>query len=77
MTRSPETLRAIGLALYGNCFQSQLAEALGVSDRTMRRWLCGDSSLPEGIWSDLADLCSGRASEMEGWRKAIIRSIPL
>jgi len=34
-------LRMIGECLYGELWQSQLARALGVNDRTVRRWAIG------------------------------------
>ncbi len=37
-----DELIAVGERLYGARWQSALARALGVSDRTVRRWLAGD-----------------------------------
>ena len=42
-------LRAVGEALYGQWWQTDMADALGVSARAVRRWLAGDASLPEDI----------------------------
>jgi DNA-binding transcriptional regulator LsrR (DeoR family) len=33
-----DLLERIGKALYGDRWQTQLAKALGMSDRTVRRW---------------------------------------
>jgi len=41
---TPATLRTAGEALYGPRWQSALARDLGVSDRTMRRWVAGDEA---------------------------------
>lgn len=57
---SPDTLRAYGEALFGARWQSELARALDVSDRTMRRWCVGASPIPEGLSDDLAKLKSER-----------------
>ena len=40
-------LSRIGDALYGPRWQSDLARALGVSDRTMRRWAAVDEMPPQ------------------------------
>jgi hypothetical protein len=36
---SSDTLEVIGCALFGKMWQTSMAEELGVSDRTIRRWL--------------------------------------
>lgn len=33
-----------------------IAEAADVNVRTVRRWLTGESPIPEGIWAELEDL---------------------
>jgi hypothetical protein len=55
---------AAGRALYGPQWQSELARSLEVSDRTVRRWIKGDSEIPEGVWSDLRILCMERAQRL-------------
>ena len=45
-----DLLERIGKALYGDRWQTQLAKALGVSDRTVRRWFLLESDIP---WSFL------------------------
>jgi hypothetical protein len=47
-----DLLERVGKALYGDRWQTQLAKALGMSDRTVRRWFLFESSIP---WSFLAD----------------------
>lgn len=46
-------LTRVGQACYGRQWQTQLADALGVSDRTMRRFVAGDMDIPDGICDDL------------------------
>ena len=46
-------LNRIGEALYGDRWQTQMSEALDVSDRTIRRWVAGDVKIPRGVWNDL------------------------
>lgn len=53
-------LRSAGLALYGNNWQSPLARALGVSDRTMRRWIAGNNDMPKTFWLKIEQLLDSR-----------------
>ena len=46
-------LEAAGKALYGTRWQSDIAAALGVSSRTIRRWLAGDTPIPDGVGADI------------------------
>ena len=50
-----------GEALYGPLWQSALARDLGVSDRTVRRWVAGTSNVPAGLYTDLLRLTQERA----------------
>lgn len=43
----------IGEALYGTRWQTDLANFLSVSDRTMRRWAADPNSVPAGVWPQL------------------------
>lgn len=49
-----------GEALYGPRYQRELAEALGVNERTMRRWIAGDTSPPDGVLDDLKVIAQDR-----------------
>lgn len=57
---TPDLLRRVGEALYGPRWQSDLAAALGVADRTVRRWLAGDDIPRAGVRSDLLALLEAR-----------------
>jgi len=50
---TPDELAATGRALYGDRWQTALAQDLRVSDRTMRRWLAGDFSIPPAVATEL------------------------
>lgn len=50
----------VGEALYGPRFQRELAEALNVNERTMRRWVAGDFEPPESLQADLVRLLRER-----------------
>lgn len=43
---TPHDLRAIGNRLFGPRWQTQLARAIGVTPRTVRRWTKGDQRIP-------------------------------
>ena len=49
-------LRQVGEALFGARWQSDLSREIGISDRTMRRWIADPHEIPEGVWSDISDL---------------------
>ena len=59
-------LARCGIALYGERWQSDLARALGVSDRSVRAWVAGTRSIPEGVWGDLRRLLQERVIESRG-----------
>ena len=50
---TPDQLAAAGRVLYGERWQTSLAADLDVTDRTMRRWLAGETPIPGGIEPDL------------------------
>ena len=54
-----------GEALYGPQWQSALARDVGVSDRTMRRWMSGASPVPAGLWLDLLRVTQERAQKLD------------
>jgi len=54
-----------GEALYGPRWQSELARDLGVSDRTMRRWVADTSAVPAGLYVDLLRLTQERAALLD------------
>lgn len=54
-----------GEALYGARWQSDIARDLGVSDRTVRRWVAGTSEVPSGLYLDLLRLTQERAGVLE------------
>jgi plasmid maintenance system antidote protein VapI len=60
-------LEEICEALYGERWQSALAQDLGVADRTVRRWVAGDSPVPDDVWPALKRLC--------GERRAILKKL--
>jgi helix-turn-helix protein len=59
-----ELIRAIGEALFGTRWQTALADALGVTTRTIRRWLTGEDQPRPGVWRELHALLTERGQQM-------------
>lgn len=57
---TPALLARVGEALYGPRWQSELARVFVVNDRTVRRWVAGDSPVPPGITSQLVEQLEDR-----------------
>lgn len=70
MKLDAETLGRVGTALYGERWQTPLADDLGVADRTMRRWVAGDA-MPEPVWAEIGALCSKRGEQLLVWAKRL------
>jgi len=58
------TIEKTGIALWGNRWQTDMAEALGVSDRTVRRWAGGDEPRP-GVFVDLLRIVVERQAMLD------------
>ena len=61
---SAELICAIGVALFGSCYQHDLAEALGVNRRTVSRWSLGQDEPRPGVWLDLLGIMWERRREL-------------
>lgn len=70
-TKEKDVLCAAGLALYGDSWQSAMARALGVSDRTVRRWMSGQSAMPVGCWPQIEQLLDQRFETLTTIRDTI------
>jgi predicted transcriptional regulator len=64
-------IRAVGEALFGQRWQSDLADHLAVNRRTVRRWASGDDEPRTGVWLELQKLLSERAKAQIQLREAI------
>ena len=63
---TPDELAATGRALYGERWQTALAQDLQVADRTMRRWVSGDSPIPDGVRTQVREILGERIKEIGG-----------
>lgn len=62
---TPTLLTKCGEALYGPRWQSEMSRDLDVDDRTIRRWVSGESPVPIGVHVDLLRLLTERASDID------------
>lgn len=60
----PTPLARVGAALFGSRWQTDLAGALGVSSRTVRRWLAQPETMPPSVPGDLRALAERRIEEI-------------
>lgn len=51
-----ETFKKVGAALFGPHWQTEIAEALKVNSRTVRRWISGEHPVPEDVTHDVLKL---------------------
>lgn len=70
MTR--DQLITCGAALYGRHWQTDLAEALGVTARTIRRWVAGDP-IPPGAAAIIPIIMRDRADSLKMLAMSMIR----
>jgi hypothetical protein len=61
---TPALLTQTGTALFGAEFRPQLAAALGVDARAVRRWCAGTAPVPAGVAAELRDLIRARLAEL-------------
>lgn len=64
MTTKP-LLQRCGEALYGPRWQSEVSRLLDVDDRTVRRWVSGESKAPSGIYIDFMRELTERAADID------------
>jgi hypothetical protein len=65
------TLRKAGFALYCEQWRSELARALGVTDRTVRRWAYDEYAIPDDARESIMELCQERVEMLD----AVIRRL--
>lgn len=60
-----ETFIAAGKAAFGERWQTDMARALGVSDRAVRNWVAGKYQLPATLSADVKIILEQRRTEIE------------
>ena len=61
---TPDILVRVGTTLHGRRWQSKLAHDLGVSDRTLRRWLSDSHRIPDGVRDVLIWILQDRTHDL-------------
>jgi DNA-binding transcriptional regulator YiaG len=59
--------------MFGPLWQSDLARALSVNDRTVRRWVAGDVPIPAGLWYEVKQLLKQRGHALAAVRRKFPR----
>lgn len=67
-----EFLAKVGVACFGNTWQTDLAKALTVNNRTVRRWASGETPIPQNIKNELLDLIKAREIELDEVKKELM-----
>lgn len=60
-----EQLIAAGIAAFGKRWQTDISEALGVSDRTVRNWVSGKYMIPSTVSADIVLILKQRKNEID------------
>lgn len=68
---TPDLLHEAGAALYGPRWRADLADALSVSERTVRRWAAGEWPVPSGARRDIRALLAERGKTLASVRRRI------
>lgn len=61
---TPTELSRVGEALFGARWQTEMALAVGVADRTVRRWAAGDTAVPSAIVPKLVAALKRRRGDL-------------
>lgn len=61
---TPDLLKRCAAAYSPERGRTALASALGVTDRTIRRWLRGDTAIPANIADDLVRIMRDRHGQL-------------
>jgi hypothetical protein len=71
---TPTLFREAGEALFGPRWMSEMARALDISDRTVRRWDEGSYPVPAGVLADVRALLKSRGMAMASVRRKLPRA---
>jgi hypothetical protein len=71
--RSQDLIRATGEALFGERWETALADLLHVNRRTVRRWKTGENEPSKGVWQELCSTAMQREGELTRVRIELAR----
>ena len=70
--KAPEDMFCyVGREMFGACWPGDMAEALGVSLRTIQRWSSGKNPIPLTIWPELAAQCDRKSESLAALAKSL------
>jgi hypothetical protein len=72
---TPEELGRVGRALFGDQWQTPLARALDMSERSVRFMLAGDRGIHAGIVADLVKILEARGAELHVVAKELRKAL--
>lgn len=72
---SPDVLARVGRSLFGEQWQTPLARALGMSDRSLRYMAAGDRGIHAGIVTDLLGILEERGDELHAIAKELRKAL--
>lgn len=61
-----DLLHRIGRAIWGEHWQTSMAAAFDVRDRTVRYWLSGRYEVPADVWRELLARLEAKADDVSG-----------
>lgn len=76
MTEASKLLAETGAALFGYAWRVDMSEALGVDQRTIRKWLIGRDPIPRGVWLDILTIAATRRAEIDTATLTIAGALP-
>lgn len=76
MNNTSSFLAECGESLFGQKWRVDLAQALGVSERTVRRWAAGSSPVPGDVWLEINSLLSSRAKRLREMAALLLKQRP-
>lgn len=76
MTKPPtpvtiQELADAGTAMFGSTWQTELANHLQINDRTLRRWIAGEVTMPPNLRVELLERLNDRKRFIEAAIKRI------
>lgn len=68
---TPAEIKLAGEALYGPRWHAELARQLGITYRTLRRWMTGEYPVPAGVAGDVGVLLAEAEARLAAAKAAI------
>lgn len=73
---TPADLAMAGEALYGLRWHAELARQLGITYRTLRRWMTGEYPVPAGVAGEVRALLAGAEARLAAAQATLAGASP-